>query len=84
MPEEYVEKNYERDTLPDPSRYYVKDLPGYQAMYYEVQVIMSKYTRQVYAARDTTPPAIHVYACELCKKVFDTADDPSQHVSTRH
>ena len=36
VPEEYVKRNYERDTIPDPSRYYVKDFPGYTAVYPEV------------------------------------------------
>src|SRR5919198_4619795 len=50
VPEEYVKRNYERDTYPDPSRYYVKDFPGYTAMYPEVKIIMSKYSRPVYTA----------------------------------
>jgi hypothetical protein len=39
VPEEYVKRNYERDTLPDPSRYYMKDFAGYTAVYPEVEVI---------------------------------------------
>ena len=42
VPEEYVKRNYERDVLPDPSRYYIKDFPGYSAVYPELQVILPK------------------------------------------
>src|ERR671933_449511 len=31
VPEEYIKKNYERDTVADPLRYYMKDFPGYNA-----------------------------------------------------
>ena len=37
MPEEYVKRNYERDVLPDPSRYYINDFPGYTAIYPELE-----------------------------------------------
>jgi hypothetical protein len=43
-----VKRNYERETLPDPSRYFVKDYPGYTAVYPEVTVIAPRYTRPVY------------------------------------
>src|ERR671920_1187067 len=35
VPEEYTKKNYERDTVPDPSRYYVMNFPGYSGIYPE-------------------------------------------------
>src|SRR4051795_1032557 len=37
VPEEYVKANYERDVMPDPIRYFLKDFPGYTAVYPEVQ-----------------------------------------------
>src|ERR671919_247948 len=46
--EDEVKRNYERETLPDPSRYFVKDYPGYTAVYPEVTVIAPRYTRPVY------------------------------------
>ena len=54
----YIKKNYEREryVVPDPSRYYIKDFPGYAAVYYpEVEVILPKYSRPVYTAKNTTP-----------------------------
>ena len=55
VPEEYVKRNYERDVHPDPSRYYIKDFPGYTAVYPEVEIIMPKYSRPVYTTKNTTP-----------------------------
>jgi len=84
VPEEYVKNNYERDTLPDPSRYYVKDFPGYNAAYPEVQLILPKYTKPVYTAMHTTPEDFRTHICELCRTAFDKEDELSQHVSTSH
>ncbi|AFU59523.1 zinc finger C2H2 domain-containing protein [Candidatus Nitrososphaera gargensis Ga9.2] len=84
VPEEYVKRNYERDILPDPSRYYMKEFPGYTAVFPEVEVILPKYTTPVYTAKHTTPEDFRVYLCELCRTAFDTEDDLSQHVSTTH
>ena len=82
--EEYVKRNYERDVAPDPSRYFVKDFPGYTAVYPEVEVILPKYTKPVYTTKNTTPEDFRTYLCELCQTAFDTEDDLSQHVSTSH
>jgi hypothetical protein len=41
-----VIRNYERDLIPDPTRYYVKDDPVYTTAYYpELTLIPSRYTR---------------------------------------
>jgi hypothetical protein len=82
--EDDVKRNYERDILPDPSRYYLKDFPGYTAVYPEVEIIMPKYSRPVYTAKNTTPEEFRVNLCELCQTAFDTEDDLSRHVSTSH
>jgi hypothetical protein len=82
--EDDVKRNYERDILPDPSRYYLKDFPGYTAVYPEVEVILPKYSTPVYTARNTTPEEFRVHLCELCQTAFDTEDELSRHVSTSH
>ena len=84
VPEEYVKRNYERDVHPDPSRYYIKDFPGYTAVYPEVEIIMPKYSRPVYTTKNTTPEKYREYSCELFQRKFDTEDDLSQHVSISH
>ena len=82
--EEEVKKNYERETIPDPSRYYVKDFPGYIAVYPEVEVIMPRYTRPVYTTKNSTPEGLRVYLCDLCRTAFDTEEELSRHVNTSH
>lgn len=84
VPEEYVKKNYERDAHPDPSRYYVKDFPGYTSIYPKVDIILPRYTRPVYTTKNTTPEDFRVNLCELCQTAFDTEDDLSKHVSIAH
>jgi hypothetical protein len=84
VPEEYVKRNYERDTLPDSSRYYMKDFPRYTAVYPEVEVIIPKYSRPVYTTRNATPEKYRKYMCELYQRKFDTEDDLSQHVNISH
>lgn len=83
VPEEYIKKNM-RDAVPDPSRYYVKDFPGYSGIYPEVEVILPKYSRPIYTAKNTTPEDFRVNLCELCQTAFDTEDELSSHVSTSH
>jgi hypothetical protein len=85
VPEEYVKRHYERDAHPNPSRYYVKGLPGYTSpVYPEVEVIMPRYTRPVYTAMNSTPEGLRVYLCDLCGKTFHTEEELSQHVSSSH
>ncbi len=82
--EDEVKRIYERDTLPDPSRYFVKDYPGYTAIYPEVTVIAPRYTRPVYTAKDTTPGEMQVYKCELCSNMYRSEDQLSSHVASKH
>ena len=84
VPEEYVQKNYERDVHPDPLRYYMNDSPGYTGAYPEVEIIMPKYSRPVYTTKDTNPEGSRVHMCELCHTAFETDDDLSQHVTNSH
>ena len=82
--EDEVKRNYERDTLPDPSRYFVKDYPGYTAVYPEVTVIAPRYARPVYTTKDTTPGEMQVYKCELCSNTYRSEDQLSSHVASKH
>jgi hypothetical protein len=82
--EKHVKQNFEREVVPDPSRYYVKDFPGYSAVYPEVELILPRYTRPVYTAKNTTPEDFRTHVCDLCRTAFDTEDDLSRHVSTSH
>jgi hypothetical protein len=92
--EQEVIRNYERDLIPDPTRYYVKDYPAYSSAYYpELTMIPSRYTRPIYpgigtiTSTKTTPasdvPTIH--KCDICgSSEFKTEDDLSYHIRTIH
>ena len=83
--EDEVKRNYERETIPDPSRYFVKDYPGgYTAIYPEVTVIAPRYTRPVYTAKDTSPGEMHIYKCDLCSNTYRSEDQLSSHVASKH
>jgi hypothetical protein len=76
-------KSYERDVLPDPARYFVKDFPGYAAMLPDLTVVSPRYrTTPVYAARMQEQPT--TYRCDLCGALFRTEDDLSGHVASSH
>jgi hypothetical protein len=82
--EEEVKRNYERETMPEPSRYYVKDFPGYTAVYPEVTIITPKFTRPVYTAKDATPEELRIYKCDLCYSTYRSEDELSSHVAAMH
>ena len=90
--EDEVKRNYERETIPDPSRYFVKDYPDYTAVYPEVTVIAPRYTRPVYTAKDTTPETakdttpeeMRIYKCDLCSNTYRSEDQLSSHVASKH
>jgi hypothetical protein len=83
--EDEVKRNYQRDIVPDPSRYYVKDYPYYNAAFYpEVIIIQPRYKRPVY----TTPPAPEMprtNICDLCKvATFKDEEELSKHIAEQH
>jgi hypothetical protein len=92
--EEEVKRIYERDLIPDPTRYYVKDYPAYSTSYYpELTMIPSRYTRPIYPSigainsAKTAPvsnvPIIH--KCDICgSSGFKTEDELSSHVKEMH
>src|SRR5438270_7659805 len=97
--ENEVKANYERDKIPDPSRYYVKDYPSYTTEFYpELIMIPPRYIRPVvgttmppYSPRteETTATTESVripdtYRCDLCNTSFKTEEELSKHVGSQH
>ena len=81
--EETVKANYERDTIPDPSIYYVK---GEEDKYTGTQWkefarIEPRYTAPKYtvAPREAQEPVI--YRCVLCDATFRTDEEYSRHAA---
>jgi hypothetical protein len=93
--EDEVKRKYERDIVPDPTRYYVKDYAMYTTAYYpEITMIPSRYTKPVYMDTNTSTTATattpitdvpNIYKCDICgNSNFKTEDELSQHVRTTH
>jgi len=95
--ENEVKANYERDKIPDPSRYYVKDYPTYTAEYYpELIMIPPRYIQPVFGTtvppysprtEETTkaePSIQDAYVCDLCNTSFKTEEELSNHVGSQH
>ena len=95
--ENEVKANYERDKIPDPSRYYVKDYPTYTTTYYpELIMIPPRYIRPVFgttvppyspSTEETTaktePSIQDAYVCDLCNKSFKI-EELSKHIRLQH
>jgi hypothetical protein len=84
VPEEFVKKNYERDTNPDPSRYYIKDTPGYNSIFPKVDTILPRFKKPAYTTENTSPKDLRGYPCDLCKSAFESEDELTGHISTTH
>ena len=94
--EDEVKRNYERDIVPNPSSYYVRDYPVYRAAYYpRLITIPSRYVRHSYAdasPSESIPPygvppseAPRLYQCDLCgKSDIKSEEDLSEHVKAYH
>jgi hypothetical protein len=63
--ENETKSKYQRDIIPDPSRYYVKDYPYYAATHYaELLIIQPRNKRPVFTA-PPTPDIPAVSKCDL-------------------
>lgn len=80
--EDEVKNKYERDAVPDPSRYFVKDYPGYTAAYPDLTMIIPRYTAPIYASVSPEQPLI--FRCDLCNAPFRTEDELTAHVTANH
>jgi hypothetical protein len=75
---------YEKDMVPNPSRYYVKDYPHYAATNYpELLIIQPKHKRPIFTA-PPTPDMPTVYKCDLCDTIMQSGEELSKHVASQH
>ncbi|GEM_PF-309682 len=85
--EDQVKRNYERDMVPHPSRYFIKDM-GDNQMYYssarlpELRILQTRYAPPVYPSAGTE--ASRIYRCDLCETTYRDEDDLSTHVRQEH
>ena len=79
--EKEVNENYERDTPPNPYRYYMRDYPYYASSYYpELKMIPSRYIIPSFGQL----AAPQKYRCDLCNNEFGTEKELSNHVDHSH
>jgi hypothetical protein len=81
--EEEVKRNYERDVIPEPRRYFVKDYPAYTATYPELTTFAPRYTTPAYTTLSQPEQPI-VFKCDLCEAPFRSEDELSAHVASKH
>jgi hypothetical protein len=85
--EEEVKSKYQKDDVPDPSRYLIKDYENYYryAVYPPIEWTRARYVSPPYpvplANLDEHPL---VYKCDLCNAMFKDDQELSKHVSTSH
>lgn len=85
--EDEVKRNYERDVVPDPSRYYVKEYPYYSTSYYPALTrIPQRYQRPTYSVQQQLrlESEQKIFKCDICGGLFKTEDDFSGHVKSQH
>ncbi|HEX7258080.1 MAG TPA: C2H2-type zinc finger protein [Nitrososphaeraceae archaeon] len=89
--ENQVKDNYERDIIPDPRRYYIKDYTYYRDIsdnYFLLPLIPPRYVipaKHPEQDQDNTksPPASNlpiIYTCDLCNKPFNSQDELDKHM----
>jgi hypothetical protein len=95
--ENEVKEKYERNIIPDPNQYFIKDYPYYTARdnypffttgyYYPLHVIARRYV-DPYSNITKSPPEENgprIYKCDLCEEEFKSEDELDKHMdSARH
>jgi hypothetical protein len=91
IPENEIKGNYERNIVPDSSRYYVKEYPYNTATNYpDLVVIEPRYKKPVFTTRSLSQISSKEeeqavsYKCDLCNIPFKTEDELSKHVRSQH
>ena len=83
--EEEVKEKYERDTIPDPNQYFVKEYPyytGFSSYNYPLPVIVRRYPEAYEDVTKSLPEknVPRVYRCDLCEENFDSEDEIDKHM----
>jgi hypothetical protein len=79
--EQLVKHTYERDKIPDPNYYYVKDFPYYSALYSPLPLIPSRYIAPSYANIAKLGESVpRIFRCDLCEQVFSSEEELSKHM----
>jgi hypothetical protein len=92
--EKYVKDNYERDILPDPGRYKIKDYTYYKEVndnYFLLPVIPPRYVipkppndQVSNKSLSTNNNPTFINTCDLCKQTLNSQDQLDKHIETQH
>jgi hypothetical protein len=83
--EEEVKEKYERDTIPDPNQYFVKEYPyytGFTSYNYPLPIIVRRYPEAYEDVTKSSPEknVPRIYRCDLCEESFASEDELDKHV----
>jgi hypothetical protein len=76
-----AKSKYEKEIVPDLSRYYVKDYPYYAATNYPE---FNPGIEGLFLLLPPTSDVPAVYKCDLCNKILESSEELSKHVKTQH
>jgi hypothetical protein len=88
--EQEVKEKYERDTIPDPNQYFVKEYPyyaGFTGYNYPLPVIVRRYPEPYQYVTKSVPEknVPRIYKCVLCEETFESENELDKHMdSDRH
>ena len=84
--EDEVKRKYEKDVVPDPSRYLTKDYANYYSygMYPPIGWIPTRYAVPTYPVPTTTAEQPIIYKCDLCGTTYRDDSELAAHVKTSH
>ncbi|MGI0050915.1 MAG: C2H2-type zinc finger protein [Nitrososphaeraceae archaeon] len=80
-----VKDSYERDTIPDPNQYYIKEYPyytGFTGYNYPLPMISRRYLESNQDTKKSPPDqnVPKIYKCDLCDKTFNSDDELDKHM----
>ena len=83
--EEEVKEKYERDIIPDPNQYFVKEYPyytGFTSYNYPLPIIVRRYPEAYEDVTKSSPEknVPRIYRCDLCEESFASEDELDKHV----
>ncbi|HSF50615.1 MAG TPA: hypothetical protein VLA74_07640 [Nitrososphaeraceae archaeon] len=78
--ENQVNEKYERNKIPDPRRYFVKDYPYYNIYLRSLSLIPSKKRSTYYYDILPKRNSKMSFKCDLCKEIFLSEDQLDQHM----
>jgi hypothetical protein len=83
--EQEVKEKYERNTVPEPNQYFVKNYPyynGFTGYNYPLPIVIRKYAEPYQYVTKSSPEenVPKLYRCGLCEEDFDTEDGLDKHM----